>query len=240
MLPARPRRSRFPRAKMIVIVTLAIVPARGGSKGLPRKNLALVGGRSLVGRAVDVALRASGVDEVLVSSDDEAVLAEATAAGARAVLRPARLAEDGSTTLEVVLHHLAEEDDVDRVVVLQPTSPLRHPNDVDRCLSAVAAGALTAATVSAAHPAEWLFRQLPDSSLEPVLGWPLPVRRQEAAAVVALNGAVYAADAVHLRRGGSLVEPGTIGVVMPPERSIDIDSELDLELARLLNGDGRL
>ncbi len=219
------------------ITTLAIIPARGGSKGLPGKNLAVVGGRSLVARAVDAARDARGVNAVLVSSDDEGLLEEGRRAGARGVLRPEHLARDHSSTLAVVLHHLSAEPGVGRVVVLQPTSPLRTGQDVERCLAALDAGAASAATVVDGHPVEWVFEMDRTGRLEPVRGWPLPRRRQEAAPVVELNGAVYAATSEHLRAGGALVGPGTVGVVMPRERSVDVDSAVDLELARLLAGE---
>ena len=100
------------------MTTLALVPARGGSKGLPGKNLALVGGRTLVARAVEAALAVARIDEVAVSSDDAAILAEARRAGATPLHRPAALAGDEATTIDLVRAVLAERDDVDVLVVL--------------------------------------------------------------------------------------------------------------------------
>jgi len=215
--------------------TVALVPARGGSRGLPGKNLAEVGGRSLVARAVDVALAVPAIDRVAVSSDDDAILAEGARAGAEAVRRRGELAADDTPTAAVVADFLAASPDTAVLVLLQPTSPLRAPADVTACLRALD-GAPAAATVApAAHPAEWLFRRSPAGRLEPLLGWDgLVCRRQDAAATYALNGAVYAADAAWLRGGGPLLGPRTAAVVMPPERSVDVDDAVGLALACLL------
>jgi N-acylneuraminate cytidylyltransferase len=220
--------------------TVAIVPARQGSKGLPGKNLALIGGLSLVARAVAVARSTPGIDEVVVSSDGADILGAARQAGADADERPAPLAADGALLEDVLLEYLGRRPDVGVVVVLQPTSPLRLPEDIVRCLEALALGADTVTTVAAVpHAAEWLMRIDSEGVLEPVLGWPSFVRRrQEAVPTYSLNGAVYVASARHLLGGGRLVGPSTIGVEMPPERSVDIDDQGDLDRARQLAAPG--
>jgi N-acylneuraminate cytidylyltransferase len=216
---------------------VVLVPARSGSRGLPGKNLAEVGGRSLVARAVDVARLVPGVDEVVVSSDGDDILAEAARAGATPLRRDPALAGDAIPTAAVVADFLAARPAVARLVVLQPTSPLRAPQDVVACLRALD-GAPAAATVSAApHPPEWLFRTGAGGGLEPLLGWDRVVaRRQDAAPAYQLNGAVYAAGAAHLRAGGPLVGPRTAAVVMPAQRSVDVDDAVGLALARVLAG----
>lgn len=216
------------------MTTLALVPARGGSKGLPGKNLALVGGRSLVARAVDVALRVDRVDEVVVSSDADDILTAGRAAGAQTHVRPAALAADTAPTMDLIRALLAERPDVSVLVVLQPTSPLRAPEDVERCLDALA-GAPAATTVSAVgHPSEWLMR-IDAHRLVPLAGWEgLARRRQEAEPVYELNGAVYTVLAAHVAAGGALVGPDTAAVVMPRERAVDVDDHLGLAVARAL------
>jgi N-acylneuraminate cytidylyltransferase len=216
------------------VATLALVPARAGSKGLPGKNLAEVGGRTLIARAVDVAQRCEVVDRVIVSSDGDDILAEANRTGAEAERRPQHLAADDSTIEDVVLDLLTRVSAVDIVVVLQPTSPLRLPSDIAACVAGLAE-ATTAATVTAlSHPVEWTFRLGSGGRLEPILGWEGVSRRQERPPAYQLNGAVYAARVAHLQAGGRLVGPETVGVVMPAERSVDIDTRYDLELARHL------
>lgn len=221
------------------MTVVSLVPARGGSRGLPGKNLAEVGGRSLVARAVEAARRTPGVDEVLVSSDDEAILAEGIRAGAMPLTRPPALAGDETPTIDVVRAVLDLRTDVHVLVLLQPTSPLRTEGDIQACLDVLAPPRIkTVTTVTPAeHPVEWHFRLSPRGGMAPVLGWEgMPTRRQSALASYVLNGAVYAAYADHLRGGGALVERDTVGVVMDRRRSVDIDDALDLEYARLLHG----
>lgn len=114
---------------------IAVVPARGGSKGIPRKNLREVGGRSLVGWAVKAGLEAKLVSEVFVSSEDDDILAEGVWHGATALKRPAELATDTAST-DAVLYHAATELGwrFDLMVLLQPTVPYRRAGLVDDCV----------------------------------------------------------------------------------------------------------
>ena len=218
------------------MTTVAVVPARGGSKGLPGKNLAEVGGRSLVARAVAVALAVEAVDDVVVTSDDRAILDEGRSAGARAISRPAELATDSARMEDVLLHVLRDAPGVTNVVVLQPTSPLRIAEDVARTIAALATASTAATACRLTHPAEWTFR-LADGKPLPLAGWEgFSRRRQDLPEAYQLNGAVYAAVASHLLGGGSLFDPHTAIVEMPSLRSIDIDTQEDLDLARIIDG----
>lgn len=219
--------------------TVALVPARGGSKGLPGKNLATVGGVSLVGRAVRVARHVDEIDEVVVSSDDAGILAEGRAHGARAETRPEGLAGDEVMTLEVVRDFVFRNPDVDALVLLQPTSPLREASDVRRCLEALRSCESTATVTPCEHPPAWSFRLTREGTLDPLLGWrAVSGRRQDAPATYRLNGAVYAVRSRHLREGGSLVGPETHAVIMPAERSVDVDDETGRVFADLLASSG--
>ncbi|HEX2194610.1 MAG TPA: acylneuraminate cytidylyltransferase family protein, partial [Candidatus Limnocylindria bacterium] len=125
--------------------TVAIIPARGGSKGLPRKNLRLLGGEPLVVHTVRAALAARRVDRVLVSTDDAAIARAARRAGADVPFRrPPELATDHAATLPVVQHAVAWLEDhgqrVDVVVTLQPTSPLRGPAEIDAVVALLDGG----------------------------------------------------------------------------------------------------
>ncbi len=210
---------------------------RGGSKGLPGKNLAEVGGRTLIARAVEAAAAAANVDLVVVSSDDPAMLAEGARAGAQALERPAVLAADDTPSEPVALHALSGREEVERLVLVQATSPLRIAEDVERCVAALDTAPAAATVAPSEHPVEWSVRIGADGRIEPVLGWEgFARRRQELAAGFRLNGAVYAARADHLRAGRPLVGPETAAVEMPGARSVDIDTEADLAHARLLAG----
>ncbi|NHC14603.1 cytidylyltransferase domain-containing protein [Motilibacter deserti] len=215
--------------------TVAVVPARGGSRGLPGKNLRHVGGRTLVERAVAAGLGAQGVDEVVVSSDDEEILAAGERAGATALRRPAELATDEASTVDVVRDVAAERPDAEAFVVLQPTSPLRTPADVEACLRAMARAGCAITVVAQEHPWEWGLRLDEASALTPVTGWEdLRRRRQELALTYRPNGAVYAVTRAWLCERGTLSGPGAAGVPMPAERSVDIDTAADLALAEAL------
>lgn len=218
---------------------VALVPARGGSKGLPGKNLATVGGSSLVARAVAAARSLPAITEVIVSSDHDAILEEAVRAGATPLRRPAHLAADDTPTDAVARAFVLDRHDVDVLVVLQPTSPLRTSADIDACLQALV-GAPAATTVAPVrHPPAWTFRMAAGNRLEPILGWEaVTARRQDAGHVYELTGAVYAVRADYLRQGGRLVGPETRAVVTPPERAVDVDDRVGLQLARALAEDG--
>jgi CMP-N-acetylneuraminic acid synthetase len=134
---------------------LAVVPARGGSKAIPRKNLKTVGGVSLVGRAAQVAAALPFIDAALISTDDPEIAAEAKAHGLEApFMRPPELSGDTATSVDMWRHawlaaeaHYGKRFDLS--VLLEPTSPLRRPEDVERTLRAlIDAGAPAAATVS--------------------------------------------------------------------------------------------
>ena len=119
---------------------LALIAARGGSKGLPRKNVRLLGGRPLVAWPVSTAVAARSVDRVAISTDDEEIAAAARAAGADVpFMRPAALASDSASSIAVALHALemlaAAGHSYDYLVLLEPTSPLTEPQDVDRALA---------------------------------------------------------------------------------------------------------
>ncbi|MBW3661977.1 MAG: NeuD/PglB/VioB family sugar acetyltransferase [Actinobacteria bacterium] len=224
------------------MTTIALVPARGGSKGLPGKNLARVAGRTLVARAVQVAAACPEIDEIVVSSDDDAILHEGEVSGATPLRRPAQLATDEAPTLDVVAHLLAERPDADLLVLLQPTSPLRSPDDVQACLRSVGSAPVAVTVTPVEHPIEWTFRLGTGGELLPASGWDGVVgRRQDASSTYRLTGAVYVARAEHLRAGGALVGPGTVGIVTPRARAIDVDDHHDLLVARILaaeSGDG--
>lgn len=214
---------------------LAIVPARGGSKGLPGKNLATIEGRSLVARAIHAGRSVERIDEVVLSSDDEDILDEGRRHGATVTTRPARLAADDTPTIEVIRHVVRSRPDAHIVVILQPTSPLRVARDIDGCLDALDAASTATTVTPVDHPMEWSFRMSSERRLHPVMGWGrLVAARQEAQQTVRLNGAVYAARVTHLAQDGPLVGPDTVAVLMPRDRSVDVDTELDLVIARAI------
>lgn len=212
---------------------LALITARGGSKGLPGKNLRPVGGRPLLDFSIAAARAARCVDRVVLSTDDEAIAEAGRRAGCEVPFRrPAELASDSATSMDVVLHALDQLPEHDIVVLLQPTSPARSAADIDNALERlVQAGAPACVSVNVAEPSPyWMYRLDAQARLEPLLTAPLQVsRRQDLPAVYVLNGAVYAARTPWLRRSRRFVTRETVAHVMPPERSIDIDTLDDFE-----------
>lgn len=219
---------------------LALVPARGGSAGLPRKNLREVGGRTLLARAIEAGQRAATVDRVVLSSDDAEIIQAAILAGCDVpFLRPAGLANDEARSIDVVRHALkALPEGYDLVVLLQPTSPLRSAEDVEAALElCVRHGAPACVSLCAADkPPFWMHGLDKRLRLQPILPeLQHTARRQDLPQAFAVNGAVYVACTDWIRARDSFIGPETIGYVMPRERSIDIDDELDLIIAEALS-----
>ncbi|MEF8789164.1 MAG: acylneuraminate cytidylyltransferase family protein [Haloarculaceae archaeon] len=231
---------------------VALIPARGGSKGIPNKNVRPLDGKPLVGWAVDVARATDAVDRVVVSTDDERIASVAREFGAEVLDRPPELARDDSLVIETVRHAveaLSDRGETARyVAMLEPTSPLREPRDVGRCLDRLATEP-ELDSVATFRPAEvnphrtWRLDEAdrPEPFVPGADPW-LP--RQELPEAYQLNGAVYAFDVDALPEEGVSLLFGTAGAVpMPPERSVDIDTELDLAYAEAVlaatdEGDG--
>lgn len=217
---------------------LGLVPARGGSRGIPGKNLLSLGGRPLLAWTGSAAAGSKYLDRVLLSSDDEAILTAGRDAGLEVpFVRPPELARDDTPAMDVVLHALdAVEETFDLLVLLQPTSPLRIAEDIDACVERVAAGAPCCVSVTEpGHSPAWMFTLGTGGRLDRLIPeMALPARRQELPPVFALNGAVYVAEVAWLRRVRSFIAEGTVGYPMPPDRSVDLDDELDLALLEVL------
>lgn len=215
---------------------VAIVPARGGSKGLPGKNLMPLGGRPLLARAIDAARASAVIDRIVVSTDDADIARCARDEGAEVLQRPAELAQDETPTQEVLVHAAEalglREDDL--VVVLQPTSPLRTGDDVAAAVRLhldEAPDCVVSVTEPHPHPL-WMFREDEGGALVPFSG-PPPPRRQDLPRAWALNGAVYVARAGRVR-GVGLLSGRILPSPMPKERSVDIDDAVDLRVAEAL------
>ena len=226
---------------------LIVVPARGGSKGLPGKNLKPVAGVSLVGRAViagrEFAQRAGINATVFVDTDSQDIADEGRRYGAVVpFLRPAELAVDTTSTSDSVLHAVSRFEaagtPADAIVLLQPTSPLRVAEDIVRCWAAFDAESAPSviSTMPVGHPPELSLRTEANGVVNWALGEPpADTRRQAFRPSVLPNGAVYVLTLELLRRERRFIVPGvTRAVLMPPERSVDIDTAGDLAQAEAL------
>jgi CMP-N,N'-diacetyllegionaminic acid synthase len=220
------------------------VPARGGSKGLPGKNLCRIGGKSLVRRAIEAGqsfLEGAGLSgRILVDTDDARIADEAARAGAPVpFLRPDWLARDETPTLDTVLHAIDRLEEAgeshDVLVLLQPTSPLRRAGDIAACWERfdLRSRPSIISVVAAAHPPELSMRLDEGAVIRWAFGSPAPgVRRQDLPPAFRPNGAVYIDSVAFLREHRSFVVEGrTIGVEMPAARSIDVDDAFDLAIA---------
>ncbi len=217
---------------------LGVVAARGGSRRLPRKNVLPLAGRPLIDWTLDATRGSKHLDRVILSSDDEDIIAVARASGCEVPFRrPPEFATDTATSADVVAHALgAVEEAYDYVVTLQPTSPLRLAEDIDRCIETCVNGdADSCTTVSRlSKPLAWMFMRSRDGRLLPLSDETADREQKADGDVYILNGAVYVTRVGFFRRTRLLVAPGTLSCVMPAERSCDIDTQDDLCLCEFL------
>ena len=219
---------------------LAVIPARGGSKRLPGKNIRKLGGRPLIAWSIDAA-RSSGVFcDVVVSTDDPEIAEIAKAYGATVpFLRPKDLATDTAGSLAVLRHALgwysATSEELDGVALLQPTSPFRSIASIREAASEYGRHGFlrTLVTVSPAksHPA-WCFLKS-ENGMQPYLGWDsIAVRSQDLPPAYSLNGSIYIIPPSKIISNSPLLSSDTVYFVMENEQeSIDIDTPYDWDLA---------
>lgn len=226
---------------------LAIITARGGSKGLPRKNVLPLGGTPLIAWTVRAALDARCIARVIVSTDDDEIAAAARAAGAEVPFqRPVALASDTASSVDVMVHALDELSGFERAVLLQPTSPFRTGADLDEGFArwSLAPGSGSCVSVCEADCSPWImYGRGPEGRLERLLPEPPHgLRRQDLPKVLMLNGAFYFVDVARLRAERRFVFDDSLGHEMPVERSLDIDTKEDFAEAerRLASWGGRI
>jgi N-acylneuraminate cytidylyltransferase len=219
---------------------LAVIPARGGSKGLPRKNIRPLAGKPLLAWTIEAARKSRYLDRVVLSSDDEEIMRIAREWQCEVPFsRPGELATDAAPGIAPVLHAIGELPGFALVVLLQPTSPLRDASDIDACIEAcVERNAPACVSVSPAEESPyWMYTLDSGRALHPVIGaGVLPPRRQDLPPAYSLNGAVYVARTGWLKTNREFIGAGTVAHVMPLERSVDIDDARDLEYAEYLIG----
>ena len=223
----------------------AVIPARGGSKGIPRKNLSLVGGKPLIQHTIESALDCSKIEKLVVSTEDEEIGNVCASLGVDLVKRPAELSQDRTPTYPVVEHALRDveattKSTYDAVLLLQPTTPFRSRSDIDTSIKTLeesdADSVVSVVDVGANHPArmkvmeDGLLRNFTGTSFEDMRP------RQELNQVFIRNGAIYLTTRKSFFESSSLVGARCLPFVMPAERSINIDTEMDLVLADLLMG----
>lgn len=214
---------------------LAVITARGGSKGLPGKNIRPMAGRPLIGWTIQAARESSLIDLTVLSTDDEGIAEVARQCGCEVpFMRDPALAADDTPSIDVVLDVLDRIPGYDLIVLLQPTSPLRMADDIDNAIRAcVSSGAPCCVSVREVEESPyWMYVLDSDNRMQPLLPGPLrATRRQDLPPVHVLNGAVYVARVDVLRRERTFVAAGAVGYPMPKHRSVDIDTEQDWLIA---------
>lgn len=223
---------------------LAFIPARGGSKGIPRKNLAIVGGKTLLQRAIESVKGCSRIDRIFLSSDDEEILSAGRALGVYSdYRRPPELSGDKASLVDTVIHALdwlaATGERYDIVVLLQPTSPLRSAEDVAAAMEKFLAMPEARTLVSVHRMREHPFECLQGDSGN--WGWlgrptePIAGRQDYPDSYYFVNGAIYIASVEFIRRKRQFIETGTAMLyVMPQDRGVDIDDPDQLQFAEWL------
>jgi CMP-N-acetylneuraminic acid synthetase len=216
--------------------SLAVILARGTSKRLPRKNVRLLNGVPLVAYCC-AAVRGSRADRAIVSTEDDEIARICRASGVDApFVRPAALAEDYASSVDIISHahewmERESGEHFDVLVLLQPTTPFVLPEHIDQCLAALddptLACCFTARAV--ADPPQWMFTQS-DGRAAPLLGQAIEGNQehsQHLAACYIPNGAAYAVRVAAMRHQNRIICDPARMVIMSPERSIDVDDELD-------------
>jgi CMP-N-acetylneuraminic acid synthetase len=222
---------------------LALIPARGGSKGLPGKVLEPLAGLPLVAHAIACARLCPEVDRIVVSTDSEEVAAVARAHGGDVpFLRPLALARDDTPMWPVVQHALSELDETESVLLLQPTNPGRLPADVARAAALLAehpeADGVAAVSEPHSNPI-WTAMQERNGLLEPVVAEGRRYgRRQDVPRVLFLNGMLYLWRAAFVRESDDQHAARLVPLEVPLLRAVDIDSREDLQVAELLVREG--
>jgi len=217
---------------------IAVIPARGGSKGVPHKNIVPLGGKPLIVWSIETAQMVEFIDRIIVSTDDDQIAEVALEHGAEVYRRPARLATDGALVIDAVrnlLDTLRSEGESGRILVLlEPTCPFRSSGDVKACIEAVIRdGKDSVATFKHAdlnpHRAWTIAEGSPKHFIRGANPW-LP--RQQLPEAYQLNGAVYCFRTDRLSPTDQGLLFGESGaVIMPAERSVDIDQTTDFHVA---------
>lgn len=216
------------------MATFGLIPARGGSKRIPRKNVQSFNGKPLIQWTIEAAMKSSLLDEVVVSTDDSDIAELSRSLGVRVpFMRPKRLATDHASGMLPVLHALDFFPDATRILLLQPTSPLRIDTDIDGIIdmqNRTQASSIVSVSKCQVHPS-WMFRLDCEERLTSPFEEHKDTRSQDLETFYRLNGALYLATRDFIVQNNSFIGEETLGYRMPETRSHDIDTLLDWKLA---------
>jgi CMP-N,N'-diacetyllegionaminic acid synthase len=222
---------------------LAIIPARGGSKGIPHKNIKILAGKPLIEWTIQAAIALPSISRIIVSTDDNEISSMSLGLGAEVpFIRPPELSTDSAKTIDVVFHLLdwlmkKNGYSPDFILLLQPTSPLRSSTDIQAAIDLLKVKKNADAVVSVSpvlHPLAWLRKVDSNGKLLPFLTTEGASRRQDSKQPYQLNGCLYLVRTSTLIEEHTFTPKNTFAYIMSPEHSIDIDTPWDFYLADLI------
>ena len=218
---------------------LAIIPARGGSKRLPCKNILGLNGKPLIAYSIESGLNSKYIDKVVVSSDDDEILTISKRYGAVTINRPNELASDTATTFDAIKHAVDNYEKYDYIVLLQPTSPLRDGDHIDKAIELLESKNADAVVSVCKMDHSPLWSNTINDSLSMtgfLKGEVLNKRSQDLKEYYSLNGAIYICDTKKLLKEKSFfLKESIFAYKMNRKSSIDIDEELDFKMAESLS-----
>lgn len=219
---------------------LAIIPARGGSKRLPRKNILELAGKPLIAWTIEAAIESNLIDKVIVTSDDDEILSISKKYGSEIIKRPEHLASDTSTSFDAIKHTIENTEEYDYIVLLQPTSPLRtekHIIESIKLLEEKNADAIVS-VCEMDHSPLWSNTLPEDRNMNSFLREEvLNQRSQDLEEYYRLNGAIYICKTDKLLEEKSFfLKDNIFAYMMDRESSVDIDEEIDFKMAEIIKG----
>lgn len=221
---------------------LALITARGGSKGIPRKNIKLLANIPLICWTIEVANKSKYIDRLILSSDDDEIISIAQESGCDVpFVRPSELASDTTPSMDVILHALSklESDSFDYLLLLQPTSPFRNNSHIDNMIeSFFKEDAKIMVSISKLKKHPYFMYEISHGFLKPICKAHKITRRQDMPSSYQYNGAMYMADIEFLKTVKNFHTDETKGFVMDDLVSLDIDDELDWVYAEFLIREG--
>lgn len=218
----------------------SIITARGGSKGVPKKNIKLLNEKPVIAYSIEESLKSNSIKETYVTTEDYEIASISREYGAKIIKRPHELAEDNSTSVDVVLHSLEYLEKIGKLpdffVLLQPTSPLRTKEDIENAINIFIENECDALiSVSQLDHSSMMSFEIQNNFLTPNCDEKfLNKRRQELPKFYCPNGAIYITTPVSLRINKTFIPKKTIPYIMPEERSVDLDTEFDFKLVEFL------
>jgi len=230
------------KSDLHTINILGIIPARGGSKGVPRKNIRMLAGRPLIEYTLSAAKKSEFLNKIIVSTDDSEIAQISGKNDVEVILRPDSLAQDTSPVIDALYHVMdalkknsAYSPDI--IVLLQPTSPLRNSDDIDSAIRIFLTGNFNSviSVCETDHSPYWCFTMSNNKSLKPIFNKKfLFARRQDLPETFRPNGAIYISSPATLKKHSGFFTNNTGSYIMPADRCVDIDRPVDFRIAEFL------